>query len=416
MAVFEVMGGNPLSGEISLSGAKNAALPILFGSLMSSGTVKLHNVPTGMQDIKVAIKVIRKLGARVVVKGSDVTIDPSTICEAVIPYELASKIRSSLLMLGIFLSRFGKVLLPFPGGCDIGSRKFDLHIDGLRQLGADIDMGEEAIKGSVSSFKGADIEFYLPSTTGTQNVMLGACLAKGKTIIRNANTRPEIEDFTGFLNSMGAKIRMSNRLVEIEGVKKLKGTEWSIMKGSDEAMTYMIAAGMTGGEVKICDYDLEHLRIDVQYLREAGIEIFEWGGSVYVSGKKGLKPFHLFTAPYPGVNSDLQPLFAALALAVPGESSITDQRFTDRFAYVPQLKSFGGEIDHYGNCAVVTGGNPLKGAKVRATDLRGGVAEILTGFISSGKTIVDNIYQIDRGYERIERKFSRLGAHIKRKS
>ncbi|MBN2184279.1 MAG: UDP-N-acetylglucosamine 1-carboxyvinyltransferase [Candidatus Krumholzibacteriota bacterium] len=415
MAIFEVVGGKRLSGEIELSGAKNAALPILFGSLLSDGVVDLRNVPTGMEDIKVAIQVIRRLGADVKVSGNSVTIDSSTIKEPVIPYELASRIRYSLLLLGVFLARFGKVELPFPGGCDIGTRKFDLHIKGLRDLGAEIEVGKDSITGSVSSFRGADVEFYLPTTSGTENVMLAACLARGKTSIRNANTRPEIMDFAHFLEGMGARIKMSNRLIEINGVKNLKGTSHRIMSGGDEAMSYMLAAGITGGEVMIRDYDLSYLRVDTQYLREAGLEVFEWGGSVYVSGRKGLRPFHIFTAPYPGVNSDLQPLFAALALGAPGESTITDQRFTDRFDYVDQLKAFGGNIDHYGNCAVIRGGKKLKGASVRATDLRGGVSEILAGMISEGKTVIDNIYQIDRGYERIERKLSALGADIKRK-
>jgi len=414
MAKFKINGGNRLNGEVNLSGAKNASLPVLFGSLITNEIVKLHNVPVLMEDIKVAIEIIRSIGATIDVDGNTVTIDPSGIKDPSLPLELVSRIRYSLLLLSAFLNRFGRVELPFPGGCDIGSRKFDLHIKGLQDLGAKMEVTDKGIFGNVDKLKGADVEFYLPTTSGTENIMIGACLAEGKTIIRNANTRPEIKDFARFLNSMGADIKISSRLIEINGVDGLTGTEHTIMKGGDEAMTFMIAAGMTGGEIMIRDYNLDHVLVDADYLRGSGMEIFEWGGSVYVSGKNGIQPFDMFTAPYPGVNSDMQPLFAALALQAPGESTITDQRFTDRFAYVRELKSFGAEINHYGNCAVVSGGRELTGTSVKATDLRGGTAEILVGLISDGETTIDNIYQIDRGYELIEKKLEQLGADIER--
>lgn len=414
MAVFRITGGNSLNGEIDLSGAKNASLPILFGSLISDGTVELDNVPVQMNDIRVALEIIESIGADVKVTGNHVTIDPSGIDNPSLPLELVSRIRYSLLLLSVFLNRFGRVELPFPGGCDIGTRKFDLHIKGLRDLGAEMEVNDRGIFGEVDSMKGAEVEFYLPTTSGTENIMIGACRAKGRTVIRNANTRPEIMDFAKFLNGMGANIRVSNRLIEIDGVDRLGGTRHTIMKGPDEAMTYMIAAGVTGGEIMIRDYDLNFLKVDTQYLRDSGMGIYEWGGSVYISGNRELKPFDIFTAPYPGVNSDMQPLFAALALKITGESTITDQRFTDRFSYVSELKSFGGDINHYGNCAVIRGGKELSGASVRATDLRGGVAEILVGLMSSGETVIDNIYQIDRGYEKLEKKLQNLGGNIVR--
>ncbi|MDZ7859567.1 MAG: UDP-N-acetylglucosamine 1-carboxyvinyltransferase [Candidatus Krumholzibacteriota bacterium] len=414
MEVFRIRGGNSLEGEVNLSGAKNASLPILFGSLISGGIVELENVPVLMEDIRVAIEIIKSIGAEVKVSGNKVIIDPSGIKDSSLPLELVSRIRYSLLLLGVFLNRFGKVELPFPGGCDIGARKFDLHIKGLRDLGAEMVVNDEGVFGTVGSLKGAEVEFYLPTTSGTENIMIGACMAKGTTVIRNANTRPEILDFASFLNGMGANIRISNRLIEIKGVNSLKGTKHKIMKGSDEAMTYMIAAGITGGEIVIKDYNLDYLRVDAQYLRDCGMEIFEWGGSIYVSGKKEISPFDMFTAPYPGVNSDMQPLFSALALKADGESTITDQRFTDRFSYVKELRSFGAEINHYGNCAVVLGGKELRGASVRATDLRGGVSEVLVALMSNGETVISNIYQIDRGYERLEKKLSSLGASIVR--
>jgi len=414
MALFRITGGNKLAGEVNLSGAKNASLPILFGSLISDGIVELANVPVLMEDIRVALEIIRSIGADVKIDGNRVVIDPSGIKSSALPLELVSRIRYSLLLLGVFLNRFGRVELPFPGGCDIGTRKYDLHIKGLSDLGAKMEANDKGIFGSVDSLKGAEVEFYLPTTSGTENIMIGACMAKGKTVIRNANTRPEILDFAKFLNSMGANIKIANRLIEIEGVDSLCGTKHEIMKGADEAMTYMIAAGITGSDIVIKDYNLDYLRVDTQYLLDSGMEIFEWGGSVYISGRKGIDPFDMFTAPYPGVNSDMQPLFAALALKAPGESTITDQRFTDRFSYVKELKLFGAEINHYGNCAVVLGGKELSGATVHATDLRGGVSEVLVGLMSKGETVIDNIYQIDRGYERLEEKLRGIGGNIER--
>ena len=415
MKVFEIRGGRKIKGEIALSGAKNAALPILFGSLLCEELVKIENVPTKLQDIKVTLKLLKKLGAEVQVKGKTVIINPSGVSKIKVPQSLSSKIRSSLLLLSVLLVKMGEVRLSFPGGCAIGKRKFDLHIKGLSALGADIRVDEKGISGRrKKQFIGADIDFYTPTVTGTENVILGACLAKGKTRIMNANTVPEIEDFANFMNSMGAKIKVSSRYIEIEGVKKLKGTKYRVMNGNDEAVTYMIAAGMTGGEVKILDYNLSTIVADIQYLRETGIEIFEWGNSVYVSASKPLKAFDMFTAPYPGVNSDLQPLFSALALAASGESTITDQVFMERFEYVKQLRSFGGDIRNFGNCAVVRGGKAMKGAKVSAPDLRGGTAAILAGLIASGKTTIENIYQIDRGYESIEKKLRKLNVDIKR--
>jgi len=416
MAVLEVVGGKILQGEVRLSGAKNASLPILLGSLMCDGIVELENVPTLLEDIKVAIQIMRRLGAKVTVKGTRVTVDPSGCTETEVPAVLASRVRSSLLMLSILLTRLGKVHIPIPGGCEIGARKFDWQIKNLQDLGARIEVYERGIRGEIDHFKGADVDFYSPTTTGTENVMLAASRAHGKTRIRNAHTPPEIMDFAEFLNSAGAQIRVASRFIEIEGVKGLHGTRYKIMSGNDEAVTYMIAAGMTGGEIVIKDYNLRTLRSESQYLREAGMEVFEWGGAVYVSGRKGIHPFDMFTAPYPGVNSDMQPLFTALALAAPGESTVTDQVFTERFAYIKELKMLGADAEQYGNSAVVHGGKKLKGGKVRAPDIRGGAAIILAALAAEGKTTIENEYQIDRGYERIESKMGKLGALITRRA
>lgn len=415
MEILEITGGRKIRGEISLSGAKNAALPILFGSLLCSDPVEIENVPSDLEDIRVTIELIGELGAGVEVEGKTVRIDPSGVNVTDPPHELTSRIRSSLLLLSILLVRLGRVKLSLPGGCAIGKRKFDLHIAGLSAMGAEIESDQSGISGTrEEEFTGADIDFYTPTVTGTENVILGACMASGTTRIKNANTVPEISDFAAFMNSMGARVRVSSRYIEIEGVDELRGTRYRVMDGNDEAVTYMIAAGMTGGEVKINNFNLSTIKADVQYLREAGMQIFEWGENVYVSGSKELRAFDMFTAPYPGVNSDLQPLFSALALAAPGESTITDQVFMERFEYVKQLRAFGADIRNFGNCAVIHGGKPIKGTDVTATDLRGGTAMVLAGLMAEGRTVVRNIYQIDRGYEKIEEKLGKLNADIHR--
>ena len=415
MEVLEIRGGHKIKGNINLSGAKNAALPILFGSLLCSEAVEIENVPTELADIRVTIELLRELGADVEIESKTVRIDPAGVNVTDPPHELTSKIRSSLLLLSILLVKMGKVRLSLPGGCAIGKRKFDLHIAGLSAMGADIEADQRGISGvRKNDFRGADVDFYTPTVTGTENVILGACLARGTTRIKNANTVPEISDFAEFINSMGGQVKVSSRYIEIEGVDELKGTRYRVMDGNDEAVTYMIAAGMTGGEVRINHFNLSTIKSDVQYLREAGMEIFEWGDNVYVSGVKELRAFDMFTAPYPGVNSDLQPLFSALALAAPGESTITDQVFMERFEYVKQLRSFGADIRNFGNCAVIHGGKPIRGTDVSATDLRGGTAMVLAGLIAEGKTLVRNVYQIDRGYEKIEEKLGKLNADIQR--
>jgi len=414
MEKFLINGGKKLNGMVELCGAKNAALPILVGAILSEEEVLLKNVPVLLEDIKVMLALFKELGAQVIVEGSTVRICGKGISKWSLPLELTGKIRSSLLLLGLLLAKMGKARISLPGGCAIGDRKFDLHIDGLRALGCQMDVGNDYIYGEVEKLRGAEIEFYLPTTTGTENIILAACFAEGKTVLKNANTRPETIDMCRFLNSMGARITVSNRVIEIEGVDSLKGTEYTIMSGIDEAVTYIIAVGVTGGEIVIKNFSLEFIKSDVEYLRKAGIEIFEWGSSVYVSAKEKIQPFDMFTAPYPGVNSDMQPLFAALALKAIGESTITDTRFMDRFQYVQEFKKFGVDIEAYGNCAVVRGDKPIKGTKVKAVDLRGGIAVVIVGLAADGVTEVENIYQINRGYQQIEKKLKELGADIEK--
>jgi len=411
-----IEGGATLRGEVEVNGAKNASLPILISAAAGVEPVCLQNVPLSLNDVRVTMDALEHIGCRLDIdhNAHEVIVTPAENEATELPESITGRIRYSLLFLGLLAGKKGHAKITFPGGCNLGERKFDLHLEGLRQLGAVVEQGECTIEVTVPGrFVGADIQFYLPTTTGTETVMLAACFAEGRTRIFNANTRPEVADMAACLNAMGAKISVRNRVVEIEGGRPLAGGKHRIMTGWDEAMTYILAAGMTGGEICIKRFSLEHVRADAAHLREAGLDLFEWGGNVYVSAKnKTLRPFHLFTGPYPGVNSDMQPLFAAFASQCHGEITVTDQRFTERFTHVKELQKLGMQIDTYGNSAVIKGPSRLHGAKVCALDLRCGAALILAGLAAEGTTIIDNIYQINRGYEHVAERFRDLGASI----
>lgn len=415
MSRIRIKGPTRLAGEVAVRGAKNASLPIVIASGVAGAPVTLDNVPTRLKDIGVAVDALRHVGCEVELSDGRVRMNRTPITKSELPLEIAGKFRYSLLFLGLLTGRCGHAKLSMPGGCSLGDRKFDLHLAGLRKLGARIEETEGGVEVWADKLVGTDIEFYLPTTSGTENVMLAACYAQGLTRIFNANTRPEIADLGRFLTMLGGKVSVRNRVVEIEGPAKFAGGTYSIMPGWDEALTYAMAAGMTGGEICLRNFTLDHIQHDAAQLRLAGMEVFQWRDSVYVSARdKQLRAFDLFTAPYPGVNSDMQPLFATLASRCHGESSITDQRFTERFQYVKELRKLGMDIDSYGNCAVVRGPTVLRGASATALDLRCGAALVLAGLAAEGITEIDNCYQIDRGYEDIERRLTALGADIER--
>ncbi|HWL95374.1 MAG TPA: UDP-N-acetylglucosamine 1-carboxyvinyltransferase [Phycisphaerae bacterium] len=415
MSRIRIEGPVRLAGEVTVRGAKNASLPIVIASGVAGAPITLENVPTHLKDIGVAIDALRHVGCDVSLSDGCVQMNRAEITQSALPVEIAGKFRYSLLFLGLLTGRCGHAKLSMPGGCSLGERKFDLHLAGLRKLGARVEETADGVEVWADKLIGADVEFYLPTTSGTENVMLAACFAQGRTRIFNANTRPEIADLGRFLTALGASVSVRNRVVEIEGPAKFGGATYSIMPGWDEALTYMMAAGMTGGEICVRNFALDHVQHDAAYLRQAGLDVFEWRGNVYVSGReKSLRAFDLFTAPYPGVNSDMQPLFATLASQCHGESTITDQRFTERFQYVKELRKLGMDIDSYGNCAVVRGPTKLRGASATALDLRCGAALVLAGLAADGVTEIDNCYQIDRGYEEIEKRLSGLGADVTR--
>jgi len=415
MSKIIIHGPAQLNGEVTVRGAKNAALPVLVAAAAGSEPVVLDNVPATLKDVGAEIAALRHIGCRVRISDGRATVIPPSHVDTSLPAGLSRPIRSSLLFLGLLVGKYGHARTTLPGGCNLGDRKYDLHLEGLRQLGAEVRVTGDSIEVTAERLVGTDIHFYLPTTTGTENIMLAACFAEGRTRIFNANTRPEVADMAACLNAMGAEIVVANRVVEIQGGRELAGCRHRVMNAWDEALTYVLAVSMTGGEICVKDFSLEHIENDVAYLRGAGLDIFEWGGNVYASAKrKRLKAFDLFTAPYPGVNSDMQPLFSAFASQCHGESTITDQRFTGRFQYVAQLQELGMPIQAYGNCAVVRGPRRLRGARVTALDLRCGAALILGGVAAEGETEIDNCYQIDRGYEYVCDRFRTLGASIER--
>ena len=413
--MISINGGNTIFGEIRLSGAKNAALPILIGACLCSTDVTLHNIPTELNDIKVLISVLTEIGYDIEIKDHSVTIKSpaKSSVTSKVPDD-AGKIRSSLLLLPLLLHKNGKVEDPVPGGCKLGDRKYDIHIESLRKLGAKMTEDESGIEGFLHGrFVGNDLRFHVATTTGTETAIIAATISKGKTVIKNANTRPEVIDLINFLNQMGAEITYKTRYVEVNGVEGLHGGEYTVIKDSHEAVSYMILAAMLRSEIVIRDFNLDFIEEDAALLRQIGVEIFEWGGNVYVSAKgKELKPFSMATSPYPGINSDMQPLLAALACTIEGESIITDTRFAQRFQYVDEFRKFGFDIVNYENCAVIHGSRSRPGADVYATDLRAGAALTFLGCWADGVTHIDNYYQTLRGYVGIVGKLNSLGVNI----
>ncbi|MCI0521483.1 MAG: UDP-N-acetylglucosamine 1-carboxyvinyltransferase, partial [Chloroflexi bacterium] len=325
MDAVHIEGGRKLQGEVRLSGAKNAALPMLAAACLGEEATMLDNVPVQLNDVILQIELLRAMGAEIEVEGDSVRCARGALgSRRDAPAELACKIRYSLLLLGMYAALRSELFLPQPGGCQIGDRKYDLHLLGLRKLGAHVEEQAEGVYVKAGRLRGEAIDFYLPTTSGTENVMLAAAVAEGTTTLRNANTRPEVMALGDLLNAMGARVQVQSRIVTVEGVQALRGgARLAVMPGWDEAVSYIAAAGMTGGEIAIHNFDLKPIREDARYLREAGLGLFEWQGSLYVSGRGAKNPIDLFTAPYPGVNSDMQPIFAALALTLPGVSTIT---------------------------------------------------------------------------------------------
>ena len=413
-----IQGGGPLSGEIRISGAKNAALPILAGALLAENPVVIGNVPH-LHDITTTMSLLGQMGVTLSVDEKvRVEVDSSTISSYKAPYELVKTMRASIIVLGPLLARFGKAEVSLPGGCAIGSRPVDIHLKGLEAMGADIRVENGYIHATCDRLKGARLVLDMVTVTGTENLMMAATLAEGTTIIENAAREPEVSDLANFLNELGAKISgIGTDTLTIEGVTSLatKNLVYNILPDRIEAGTYLVAAAVTGGKIKIKDVDPSTLDMVLSKLEEAGADLSigdDWI-ELDMAGRRA-KAVSFKTAPYPGFPTDMQAQFMVLNVLAEGTSVITETIFENRFMHVHELQRLGADIKLEGNTAVCVGKEALEGATVMATDLRASASLVIAGLVSKGETIIERIYHIDRGYECIEEKTALLGGKIRR--
>ena len=415
MQKFRIQGGGPLSGEVSISGAKNAALPILFAALLAEEPVEIANVPK-LRDIDTTMELLSRLGVKVSRNGS-VHIDASDVTEFCAPYDLVKTMRASIWALGPLVARFGQGQVSLPGGCAIGARPVDLHIVGLEQLGATITLDEGYVKASVDGrLKGAHIVMDKVSVGATVTIMSAATLAEGTTVIENAAREPEIEDTAAFLNALGAKISgAGTATITIEGVERLGGGYHEVVADRIETGTFLVAAAVSGGKIMCRNTKPELMEAVLAKLEEAGalVETGEDWISLDMTGRE-LKSVNIRTAPHPGFPTDMQAQFSLLNLIAKGTGIITETIFENRFMHIPELIRMGAHAEIEGNTVICGDTEGLSGAQVMATDLRASASLVIAGSIAKGETIVDRIYHIDRGYEFIEQKFSALGMNIER--
>ncbi|HHY80561.1 UDP-N-acetylglucosamine 1-carboxyvinyltransferase [Thermoanaerobacter thermohydrosulfuricus] len=411
---FIVEKSPPLKGSVKISGAKNSVLPIIAASLLSSGEIVLDDIPT-LEDVNVMIELIKHFGAICEFENEKLKIKVD-IKDVEAPYDLVKKMRASFLVMGPILARLGHAKISMPGGCAIGSRPIDLHLKGFQTLGADITIGHGYVEARAKKLTGKKIYLDFPSVGATENIMMAAVFAEGVTIIENAAEEPEIVDLANFLNKMGANIKGAGTdTIRIEGVKELKGAEHTVIPDRIEAGTFMVAAAMTGGNVLIENVIVDHVRSIIAKLTECGIKITEEPKGLRVKGIKNYKAVDIKTLPYPGFPTDMQAQMMAMMTVAKGTSVIIETVFENRFMHVDELKRMGANIKIEGRSAVVTGVDHLTGAEVKATDLRAGAALVLAGLIAEGKTEINDIYHIDRGYVKMEEKLKNLGAIIYRK-
>ncbi len=411
-----IKGGARLAGEIRMSGAKNAVLPIMAATLLADNPVVIRNVPH-LHDVTTTMELLGRMGVQLMVnENMGIEVDVRTIKTLYAPYELVRTMRSSILVLGPMLSRFGRADVSLPGGCAIGSRPVNLHIKGLQAMGASIEVENGNIKARVKRLHGARLVMDIVTVTGTENLMMAASLAEGTTLIENAAREPEVTDLANCLNQMGARISGAGTdTIRIEGVDALSGTEYSVLPDRIETGSYLVAAAMTGGHVKLKDTCPAIMDAVLQTLREAGAHITV-GDDWIELDMQGRRPraVSVHTAPYPAFPTDMQAQFTALNAVAEGTGSITETVFENRFMHVQEMQRMGAKIQLEGNTAISTGVPQLTGAPVMATDLRASASLVLAALVAKGETIVDRIYHIDRGYERIEEKLAQLGAAIRR--
>jgi len=419
MDKFKIRGGTPLRGKVEIGGAKNSALPCLAATLLTAATVTLHNVPY-VKDLITQRRLLEDLGATVLtpeLRTHKVTAEKIETFEA--PYELVKTMRASVLALGPLLGRFGQAKVSLPGGCAIGTRPIDLHLKAFEQLGATVSLesGDVVARAPHGRLVGNTIDFEKVTVTGTENVMMAAALAKGKTTIRNAAEEPEIEDLAELLNKMGARIKgAGTAVIEIEGVEALGGAEHTIIPDRIETGTFMVAAAITGGEIEIKSCRPEHLTAVIEKLRQAGVEIEELNPSTLLVKRSagGLISRDVTTEPHPKFPTDMQAQYMALMTQAEGEATVVETIFENRFMHASELIRMGADININGNTAVVRGRKKLMGARIIASDLRASASLVLAALCAEGETTIDRVYHIDRGYETIVRKLRVLGADIER--
>lgn len=410
-----IKGGRRLSGEINCSGAKNAALPMIAATILSDDDITLRNLPY-LQDITTMFELMGSMGAKITLDESmNFILSSATIHDTEARYELVKTMRASILVLGPLVAKFGNARIALPGGCAIGSRPVNFHLEALKKLGASIELKNGYIEASAKRLKGASINFEGITVTGTENIMMAASLAEGRTVLTNVAMEPEIKDLAELLNAMGAQIKgAGTKEIIIDGVESLKGTSFDIPADRIEAGTYLVAAAVTGGDVKINGITPSRLLSVIDSLESAGALINSGDNFIKLSMTGKPKPVNIETAPFPGFPTDMQAQFSVLNAISDGNSYINETVFENRFMHVQELNRMGCDISISGNHANIVGVSRLSGAPVMATDLRASASLILAGLCADGETIVDRIYHIDRGYERIEEKLNYLGANITR--
>ena len=416
MEKLKIIGGNKLSGSITCSGAKNAALPMLAATILSDKPIIFKNLPY-LQDITTMFEILGSMGADITLNESmDFMISTSQLHDFEARYELVKTMRASILVLGSLVARHGFARIALPGGCAIGTRPVDFHLDALEKLGAKIELKNGYIEASSKKLIGCEINFPGVSVTGTENIMMAAVLAKGQTVLRNVAKEPEVEDLANFLNSMGAKIiGAGTDEIVIDGVESLNGSEFSIPADRIEAGTYLIAAAITGGDVTISNVQATRMNNILDKLKLSGALVIVGDDTIQlIMENDSILPVDISTAPFPGFPTDMQAQFTVLNALSEGSSVVTENVFENRFMHVQELNRMGCDITVKGSNAFIKGVSALNGAPVMATDLRASASLILAGLCAKGETIVDRIYHIDRGYERIEEKLSYLGADITR--
>lgn len=409
-----IEGGKPLKGEVTISGAKNAALPILASSLLTTGWNTFYNVPS-LKDIDSIKDLLTHLGAQIESNGHVTKINAESLHNTEAPYDLVRKMRASILVLGPLVARMKKARVSLPGGCAIGARPINLHLKGLAQLGASIHLEHGYVEAEADRLKGADIYFDLPTVTGTENLMMAATLADGVTVLRNAAREPEISSLADILNQMGANITgAGTSVITIHGVPELHATTATIIPDRIETGTFLVAAALTGGDVKVLNCEPEHLVATIHKLQMTGAQIRIQDKSIHVKGSDIIESVDIKTLPYPGFPTDMQAQFMVLMSVAKGTSIISETIFENRFIHVSELRRMGADIIISGNTATVRGVQRLSGAPVMASDLRASASLILAGLVAHGTTTVHRVYHLDRGYEAIEKKFQKLGAMIER--